>query len=106
MGCPDRPFEKMKTKLKIEKFRNTGKELFATIEGIEVRLTTFREGFMAQGAVYLPPPFTDRCESMIFTDAYDHDSQLVMIKGLISDHEVAGWMKLFCEGKLKKGILR
>ena len=91
----------------VDRLRNTGESLIATIEGIEVELTTFREGLWLQGVVYLPPPFTDRCRELpIFCDAYDHHSDLMAVNGCIFDREVALWMKDFASGILPKGELR
>jgi hypothetical protein len=87
--------------------RNTGAHLVATIEGHEVELTTFRETLWKQNKVYLPPPFTDRCEPQVIQDdPNDEDSDLKTVEGCIHDPEVAAWMMTFAEGRLPKGTLR
>lgn len=92
---------------KITKLTNTGTALIATIEGKEVELTTFRETLWKQNKVYLPPPFTDRCEPQVIQDdPNDEDSELKTVDGCIHDPEVAAWMAKFAAGKLAKGKLR
>lgn len=67
---------------KIDRLENTGNALIATIEGQEVNLTTFREGLISNGVVYLPPPFTDRCERLqILNYPYDEDSEFLWVEG-------------------------
>lgn len=91
----------------ITALRNTGQALIATIEGQEVYLATFRETLWLQNKVYLPPPFTDRCEpQLIQEDPNDEESELKLIDGCVHDPEVAGWMRDFARGNLKAGALR
>ena len=93
--------------MKIDKLRNTGDQLIATIEGQEVALTTFRQAMIDNGVVYLPPPFTDQCERLqILNDPHDDESDFLWVEGCIRDREVAQWMGQFLDGTLKKGTLR
>lgn len=92
---------------KIDKLKNTGDRLVATIEGQDVELTTFREILIRNGLVYLPDPFGDRCDRMpYFEDPDDDESRMSYTPGCILDREVAAWMKEFAAGTLAKGMLR
>lgn len=84
-----------------------GPKLFATIDGQEVQLVTFRETAWKQGKVFVPPPFDERCEPYpILNDWRDDDSDLIEIEGTVHNLEAARLVEKWAAGNLANGTYR
>jgi hypothetical protein len=89
----------------ISKIRVDGDSFFATVDGEEIRITTFRESLWRQHKVYLPPPFTDACSPQtICCDSADSWSDPMQVPGCIHDPWTAAKMADFARGRLSNGV--
>lgn len=89
----------------ISMIRVDGDSFYASVDGEEIRITTFWESLWRQHKVYLPPPFTDACSPQtIYCDAADAWSDPMQVPGCIHDPWTAAKMADFARGRLSNGV--
>lgn len=88
----------------ILRIRVDGDSFFATIDGAEFRITTFRESLWRQNKVYLPPPLDEACgPQTVYCNVADSWSEPMQISGCVHDPWTAAKMADFARGRLSDG---